>query len=491
VLFAAFFIAPITAPAPKPSPATAAVFLGGPAALMALVTRPLGFDPDGNARWLVVTSFYDARGNPTRILANSDFDWRSPDGHVQWQTRLRFGQPSAVLSTTRDGPLTMRVHANYPNLGSLTVSTDTRRWPQPRVVAQALGPYAVAIGWFPRQTRTVRVVRYDERNRRTNLAVVAAPSSSFRDDTVLPNRTYRYVVMRGGAPPISIGPVATPPLPAATAAADVAGKGMWLFFTDNPVDSIYYKTLDPGAIVRRAAEAGLRYVELRVAYGAYWEIAPEAKPTIDAIVDGLAARGIATIAWTVPRETTFEDVQTSVRAASYRTAAGTPMGGLALDLERGGDFMGGAPQGTAALWQYAALVRKALGPKYLIVADVEDPYLERLDDRSYPYAAIARYATVLQPMAYWRMLGRRPLGAAGVTNALRNSYATLLQQAGRRVAVSVGGQTSGEGPAGQPPADEILASLRASKRLGAIGECFFAWDGTQRDQWEALKRFQW
>lgn len=489
-MFAAFFVAPIAAPAPRPS-ASLPPYAGGVPVRMALDARALGFDPDGNARWLVVTKFFDAHGQPTLILANSDFDWRSRNGRVQWQTRMRFGQPAAILTTTRDGPLAMRVHANEPKLGTLTVRTDTRAWRGPRVVAQALGPHLVAIGWFPRETNPVRVERIDRTGRVDTVAVLPGPSSSFRDGGVRAGASYRYRVVRSRGRRSFTDEVTTPPEPLATTPRDVRGKGMWLFFTDNPVDDIYYRNLDPAAIVDRAVQAGLRYVELRLTYGAYWEVSPQAKPTVDAIVDGLARHGIATIAWTVPRDTSFEDVAASVAAATYRTDAGTPVRGLAIDVERGGDFMGGAAEGIGALWRYVAFVRQALGPKYLIVSNVEDPYFEHLDETAYPYAEIAQASSVVQPMAYWRMFRRKPATADDASGAMRHSYGTLRRLVGNGVLVSMGGQTSADGPAGAPTAAEILASLQASRKIGAIGECFFAYNGTQDDQWEALEEFRW
>ena len=458
---------------------------------MALNARPLGFDSDGNARWLVVSEFFDAHGKRTRIIANSDFDWLSRDGYVQWQTRLRFGQPSAILKTQRDGPLTLTVRANMPKLAGVTVRTDTRTWTQPRVVAEALGPHMVQIGWFPQEERLTRVVRIDHLGHRTTIAIISGPSSTLRDTDVKPSERYRYIVYRADHPPATIGPVLVPDEPASTSVANASGKAMWFYFTTNPVDPIYYKHIDPRAVVDQAVRAGLHYVELRTAYGAYWEITPEAKPTIDAIIDGLAAHGIGTIGWTVPRDTMFEDLQQSVRTAYYRTSRGTPLAGLAIDVERGDDFMGSAPQGPSALWQYVQYARQALGPRYLIVTTVEDPYLEHLSRQQYPYEQIARFSDVLQPMTYWRMLGKRSESADQVEAILRSSYANLLHEAGRTMPVSIGGQTNAIGPSGSPPPKEITASLQASKAAGAIGECFFAWDGTQPDQWNALGAFRW
>ena len=477
-------------PAPPPMPSGLAYY-GKPAAKLTIVSRPLGFDPDGSARWLLVARFLDAQGKPTRIMTGSDLDWLSRDGYVQWQTRLRFGQPAAILKTHRNGPLKIVVRSNTPKLGSVTVATDTRNWTGPRVVAQALGPHTIQVGWFPQENVLARVVRIDSLGRRAIMSVIAGPSSSYRDTSVEPGARYRYLLYRNDHAPVKTTTIVTPPAPPPTALSAASGKGMWLFFTVNPIDPLYFKHLDPQAMVDQAVRAGLHYVELRTAYGAYWEITPEAKATVDAIIDGLAAHGIGTIGWTVPRDTTFEDLQASVRTAYYRTAKGTPLTGLAVDLERGPEFMGGDPQKLDALWLYMQRLREALGPKYLLVSTVEDPYLEHLDLAKYPYRQIAQYSDVLQPMAYWRMMRRTPTTAAQVKVLLRASYEKLIAMSGRHLPVSIGGQTTAEGRNGYPPADEITASLDATRAAGAIGECFFAWDGTQPYQWDALAAYRW
>jgi hypothetical protein len=477
-------------PMPTPTPDTP-VYVGNPAARFTVESRPLEIDPDGRVRWLVVAHFFDAQNNPTMILANSDFDWLADRGHVQWQSRMRYGSPAAAVTTDREGIINLTVRANKPRLGIVRVAADTRVWRGARTIAAPLGPHLVQIGWFPRANDPVRIVRIGQTGTRTQLAVLPAGSSTFRDTGVAPGKRYRYVVTRGTAQPTALAPVVTPAeLPTTTVAA-ASGKAMWLFFSLNPIDDNYYGKLDPHKIVDRAVRSGLHYVALRTAYGAFWQITPQAKPTIDAIVDGLAAHGILTMGWTVPREATFEDLQAGVQTATYRTARGTPLAGLAIDVERGSDFMGGDPLGLDALWTYVKYVREAVGPKYLLVATVEDPYLEHLDNRTYPYREIARYSNVLQPMAYWRMMRRRPTDPATVKILLKASYDKLIAQSGRRLPVSFGGQTTAGGRNGPPPAQEITASLQAARALGAIGECFFDWDGTQPDQWDALAAYNW
>jgi len=477
--------APVATPTPK-----GPVYFGKPAVRMTVESRPLGFDPDGNARWLVVARYWDATGKPTRVMGGGNVDWTSSDGYVQWQTRMRYGQPAAILKATRSGVLTLNVHSTIPAFAPIVVRTDTRRWKAPHVVAKPLGPHAVQIGWFPQEQNLARVVRVDLASHRKTLAVIAGRSSTYRDTTAQPGQTYRYIVFRKNAAPVSVRASAMP-APPATSVANASGKAMWLYFTTNPLDKIYFKHLNPQAIVDQAVRAGLHYVELRTAYGAYWEITPEARPTIDAIIDGLAAHGIGTIGWTVPRDATYEDLQAGIRTAYYRTAKGTPLTGLAIDVERGDEFMGAAPEGLDVLWMYMQRLRQALGQRYLLVATIEDPYLEHLNNAKYPYPQIARYSDVLQPMSYWRMMRRKPTTPAQVRVLLKGSYDRVLYLSGIKRPISIGGQTDAEGRNGYPPAEEITASLDVSKALGAIGECFFAWDGTQPYQWDAIGDYKW
>ncbi len=447
----------------------------------------LGIDPDGSARWLLTARFYDARHRPLRVLSGTNVDWRSPDGEVQWQNRMRFGQPSAIVKTTRAGLLHADIRVTEPQLGAVELVTDTRRWNVPRTVAQALGPHAVQLGWFPRADGRTTIVRDDETTHETRRFVTTAPSS-FRDISVRPAHRYRYDVR---TPSSHADLVVTTPSALRASIGAVRGIGMWLSFSNNPIDPDYAGRWHTSKIVALAARAHLRFVELRLAYGAFFEITPDVKANVDALIDGLASHGIATIAWSVPRNTSFDDLAASIAAASYRTQLGTPIAGLAVDLERGSDFMSGAGNGVAALWQYAQSLREALGPRYPIVATVEDPYFGHLDNAAYPYDRIASYASALQPMSYWRMMERRPTTPAQVRRLLPAAVARLRALAGHPVPVSLGGQTAAQGPNGHPPAAEIGAAVAAAKASGALGICFFDFAGTTPAQWHTLAKLKY
>jgi hypothetical protein len=481
---------------PQPPPVVerargGAIFSGASPKRLVLDERVLGVSPDGVLRFLVRARFLDARGMPTTLLGGGDvaFDIVSGYASAQWQTRLRFGGPAAIVSFARAGTATLLVRAAVgARLAPVRIRFDTRDWHGPRVVAKALGPYAIQLGWFPGGSdATVRLVRCSPRGSNVTILTTA---SSFRDTSVAPGRAYRYDVSVPGRSTVALR-VATPAEPAFAEVDRFGGKAMWRSFSPSPLDANAYGRLDANAIVARARASGIRAIELRVAYGPFSEITPEDRGAIDALLDAAAAKGIAVLAWTVPRSTAFEDLATDVRLARYRTVRGAHFAALAVDLERGDDYLGSGAAGYAALSTYLGGLRAALGPRYPLVATVEDPFLEHLNNADYPYHAIARDASVLQPMAYWRMLSKRAVTPAAVRTALRGSYATTLREADRDVPIDIGGQTAGDGPRGAPPAGEIDAAIDESRRLGAIGITFFDWNGTNEAQWRAIARRDW
>ncbi len=458
---------------------------------MVVHSAPLGVSPDGAARWLVRVAFVDAAGSATQLLHGGNVDFVPSRGRAQWQTRLRFGGPAAIVSTTTGGPLALAIvpHVGV-DLSAARAATDTRQWTGARIVASALGPHLAQIGWFPAlPSGTVRIRRTSP-HAQPVVTFAAAADATFRDPTVLPDMTYRYRVDVPGRAPAFVA-VQVPKTPGHGALTGIAGKAMWLSFSPSQLDVDAYSQLEPSRIAERASAAGLHAIVLRTAYGPYWEITPEAKPTIDAVIDAVAARGIAVVGWTVPRAVDFDDLAAAVRTAAYRTPRGNGFAALAIDLERGDEYLGTGAAGYSALKAYPQLLRAALGPSYPLIATVEDPYLEHLTNDVFPYAAIAASTDALQPMTYWRMLSKTAVTPQAVRSALRGSYAATRREAGRDIPIVFGGQTSPVGPRGAPPPDEIAASTREARALGALGITYFDWTGTNDAQWRALAQTPW
>ncbi len=443
----------------------------------------LGLSPDGEARYLVIAHFRTAQGKPTRVFDGSDITWQASRGEVQWQTRMRFDDPSAIFSSRDPGNIRITITPRIPALASMHRTSDVSDWLLgAHFVGKALGPHMVQLGFFPRLRYPRTLVRIGDGKRRTfNLA---SGTSTFRDDTVQANTAYTYTLKRRSAFS-STRDVRTPHAMQQQSITSMRGIGMWLYFTNNPADSIDIDTLHPKTIIEQAVRAHLRYIELRTAYGAYWELIPTARARIDAIIDGLAAHGIATIGWTVPRRDDFSDLSASVQTLAYRTAKGNGFAGLALDLERGDDFMGDGASGEHAMQRYIRHVREAIGPQPLLIATIEDPALEISPPAASTYRSIARYVRVWQPMTYWRMMSKHPTSPHDVARDLTASYRRLRALA--KLPISIGGQTVGEGHNGPPTPAEIRTSIMQARRLGALGICFFSWDETSPQQWRAIR----
>ncbi len=197
-IVAAAFGWPTPVPTTAPQPVPTVLWDGAAATSFELDVRPYDVSPDGEARALVRLRFRAGAGAPTRLRRGADFDYFPTRGAAQWQTRLRFGGPAALVALRDDGPAAVRVVANRPaGLAPRRAPFDTRGWPGPRVVAAAVGPHLVRVGWFPRVVHgAVRVERLDPRGRRVASVLLPGPVSSWDDPGVQPGRRR---ALRGGA----------------------------------------------------------------------------------------------------------------------------------------------------------------------------------------------------------------------------------------------------------------------------------------------------
>lgn len=271
---------------------------------------------------------------------------------------------------------------------------------------------------------------------------------------------------------------------------------MFLYFSPDTSDAEGYNTFDPPAIVAKAKAGGITHIELRMARGTFFEGGNDAaRAWLDQLIDDAAAAGISVLAWQVPRRPASDDVAEAVAVARYRTAAGNGPAGLALDIEDGDNYMGSP--GEAAKQRMVddiEMVREAVGPDYLIVATIMSPKLTHWTNARYPYARIAPFASVLQPMEYWHHFyagSHHDYTQDEVTSACADTVALTQSVAGRALPVSIAGQSDDLGSTGAPSPDEIGWCLLASKSAGALGETFFDWRGTGDDDWSAIARFSW
>ncbi|MDQ6780694.1 MAG: hypothetical protein M3Z37_06030, partial [Candidatus Eremiobacteraeota bacterium] len=132
--------------------------------------------------------------------------------------------------------------------------------------------------------------------------------------------------------------------------------------------------------------------------------------------------------------------------------------------------------------------------RYLLIATVASPMMGHLTNADYPYAGIAHYADVMQPMEYWHYFdeGSHHEYAHGeVAGAAAASVLRTRELSGRDIPVNIAGQSVDLQGTGAPSAHEITWSLGAAKSVGAIGETFFDWAGTRPEGWAAIQAFDW
>lgn len=464
----------------------AVAWSGAPGRSMRLHVSKLGVDPDGHNKWLVRASFLDASGRETTLLHNGDIEFHTTLGTAQWQTRARFGGPATIVSVDDASPFVVRAEAKAPlTITGAATTIDADR--ETTLAAKPIGAHTVALGWYPRSRKGVTITRTDGRADVVCLQVVA--KSSCRDSGVTSASTAHYRIdgLPGGTRTVAVT------LPSELPKQNVSvmnGKGMWLRFSADPTDVEALASLDVPGVVRHAKESGIRYIELRLTYGPFAQVTDATRARVDDIIDEATANGIAIIAWVVPRSTAYDDIALAVDAARYTTHKGSRMAGIAIDYERGEQYLGSGASARSAMAAYAHALRGLLGRSTLIASIVEDPYSNRLSDADVPYVEIATSSNVMQPMTYWRMF-QNATSPKETRRVVRRSIAMLRSVMHSNVAINFGGQTTGEGPCGASPPTEIVASMVESRNDGAIGETFFDWTGTLADQWRALSSYPW
>jgi len=368
--------------------------------------------------------------------------------------------------------------------------------------AAPVGPHLVNVGWTPLAAAAdvsgYEVFRStDEGERPALIATLPASEHTLHDTDVAPDSHYRYTVVAettNESIQASTPAINTPAALSGAAASDVGGKGMFLYFSSLVGDPRNFHHYDPADVVAEAQRAGIHVIELRMARGACTMAqTEEAHAWLDRLIDSATAANIKLLAWTVPRRASTQDLAETIAAAAYTTPSGNGFEGLALDLETGDNYMGDGSSARESMVEYIRDVRLAAGPHYLIVATVASPRMGFTND-DYPYARIARYADVLQPMEYWHYFDEavhHEYARSEVAGAAVGAVARTRELAGRDIPVDVAGQSVDLEGTGAPSGREILWSLGGAKSVGAIGETFFDWAGTRPDAWAAIQAFDW
>ena len=275
--------------------------------------------------------------------------------------------------------------------------------------------------------------------------------------------------------PPRLVPEAELPVPAApvdhkSQLQPLEGKGMWLWK--------YFQSEggNADAIVKRAADAGLRQLWVRVGdtQDQFY-----AKDVLDQIVPKAHKRGIAVIGWGFPF--LFDPVGDAAWAAdalAWRSPSGETLDGFSPDIELGSE---GVAISELRVRVYLGLVRQAAKGR-LVVATVYRP-TDRLWPDTYPYAAIAPYVDAFAPMVYWNCLEPGALTTEAVERLKTLKPVHAIGQAYNAAA---------EGGRREPPsAHETDRFLDVARRGGALGASFWVWQLAGDEQWDALSAFPW
>lgn len=450
--------------------------------------------------WTTTLSFPVPSGvDPSRV----NIDWSSDGADVLPLDPNAPGAPGAIVTASEGASFTVEAASDIAGSQSTTLSTPSGANTDFAATAQPVGANLVDVGWL-RMPDAAGVTQYKIYRRREGrahgvlVATVSPNGRTWHDDTVSPDTSYDYTVLGSAATAAykaSTGFVTTASQLPSSSLASISGKGMFLYFTPDASGENSYLKYDPSTVVAKAQASGISHIEVRMARGTFVEAStPAAQAWLNELIDQATAAGIKLIAWQVPRRSTTADAATAVAAAEYTTPAGNGFSGLSLDIEDGDNYTGNGEVAKERMVDQIALVRRAVGPDYLVVATVMSPALTHWTNARYPFAGIATYASVMQPMEYWHHFYSSTHHAYTqdeVSGACAASVTLTREQAQRDIPINVAGQSDDLGTTGRPSADEIGWCLAGAKNAGAIGQTFFDWRGTGDDGWAAIAGFAW
>ncbi|WP_053957985.1 hypothetical protein [Sulfobacillus thermosulfidooxidans] len=298
------------------------------------------------------------------------------------------------------------------------------------------------------------------------------------------------------------------PMPAMRLAEVSRGKGAFVFYSFAPTSPIYWAKMSPQVIVNRAQTAGLKYLEIRLGYSNWLQIAQGSQQEwFNHLLNSAHRHGIRVIGWIIPyvNNQSAQTIQTSLAGdwqvayylVHYKTSKGGQLSGLAMDLELGPLYFDG---NTTALGEYVKGVRAMVGPGYPLIAIVPDP--ARTGPTSvigqshyYPYNVVAHFSNVLQPMAYWHeyyVHDDFDYTNSYVRNFISQAILTTRQQARvSSIAINLALQFYGNSTVGYPSVQEENNALVSANTDGAIGVAAFQWHTLTAAYWDVLSQFRW
>lgn len=241
------------------------------------------------------------------------------------------------------------------------------------------------------------------------------------------------------------------------------GKGMWLYQLS--------QAGDPERVVRKAVDAGLTHLYLRVGssrMGFYGQA------ELDALLPAAHAAGLAVVGWDfVYLFNPAADARRSYEAITYTTPGGHRMDAFSADIETASEGVNLTAEGAAA---YGRELRALVGPDYPLIATVPRPSPKRW----FPFAEATANFDAIAPMVYW--MNRDPATDARGAVADLARFGKPLMPIGQ----AYDGAPEG-GPAGDPSGAAITEFLQASMESGAVAVSFWVWHHATGEQWTAIE----
>ena len=289
-------------------------------------------DPDGTWTALVQGHFADASGADLPLV-HAQVTWSASAGETLDQVHWTYMDPATLVTLSESQPVTVTAKPVNPQNrpATLQLAAPADDAVSFACVARTVGPHLVNVGWTPLNNR-VRVSAFKVYRRESHafvgrlVASLSANAHGYHDGEVRPHHRYRYGVVAlsatSGALHARSNAVETPGGMRATSLRSISGKGMFLFFSPDVADPEHgYPAYDINAIMDKATTEGIRNIELRMAYGSFFEASnPGARAWLDQFIDASAAAGIRLLAWEVPRRATTSDISEAIAIARYRTA---------------------------------------------------------------------------------------------------------------------------------------------------------------------------
>lgn len=264
------------------------------------------------------------------------------------------------------------------------------------------------------------------------------------------------------------------------------GLGAWVDVFDWSV-SFDRTPEDPPAVgfadIDRMASLGVRTLYLQPARFDSATPGIIEPAVVAAIIDRAHANGMAVVGWYLP---TMEDPVADL--AQIEAVAALPIDGLGIDIES--TRLPDEAERNRRIVELSAQLRAA-HPDEVLSAIVLPPVVTEIYGTywgGFPWAELAPYYDVWQPMGYWTM--------RSVASGWRDAYTytvtniDLLREAtGRPDAVvhPVGGIGCCEGPTAPTTEADLDGFLRAARDRGAPGASVYDYVTTGDDLWPSLQ----